>query len=97
MTTTNDSARGEFEEWWSWCSFNSGDVKYACSESWRAAFEAGRRSAVVKLPNEEQICLALSLEFDISKPESLVHGKNIYTWLCKCTTELNPDLFKEKK
>ena len=46
-----------FGEWFSWCSFNSGDTKYACEQAWNAGFEACKREAVAVKPvvSDEEI------------------------------------------
>lgn len=42
----------DFEEWYSWCSFNSGDTKHACREAWNAAIQQERASKpTLVLPN----------------------------------------------
>lgn len=40
-----------FDEWYSWCSFNSGDIKHACRE----AYTAGQKSVLDRMPSEDEI------------------------------------------
>lgn len=83
MTTT---ARELFEEWYSMCSFNSGDTKYACSEAWRQAFERGRESVLSKLPAiSEYMDKGLELDAQQRAEDPMAHYVEVsrlhYEWL----------------
>jgi len=58
MNPEQNESQREFEEWYSWCSFNSGDTKYACREAWQAACASTEKRLLmsrVSLPEKERI------------------------------------------